>query len=435
MSLTTWKLPPAAILAGLVLTLVPATAALACKYSVRDVGFVDLDADGYRLVLCDQKDADPVRLDALRKAAEASLSDTNVSIESVRAGQTPEHPAFEFLRKRKQSRFPAAVLIAPDGRQLEIPLFQNGGAPTPDDLVNSLKELITSPIREQILERALSTHSVILLVEGANSGNNKRAHSIANEAIETIRRSMDSLPKPVGGPPEIVVMPVDRSVQESVLLWSLGITRDDPAAAHLAVLFGRGRLTGTPLAVPGGTATELAARLEYVGRDCECELDRSWMQGAMFPHRWDLSLQEESTRKLGFDPDSPLVKYDMRRILARGATNGRQNLNIGNSPPGDPLLGYTEMELPDASTPPTQIETRDQVDESKKLSSTAPASDLVVAPSPPTEEDAPATVASVTQSDVNPVISPFYLAIVSLVALGLAVLVLGSFILMRSRRS
>ena len=63
----------------------------------------------------------------------------------------------------------------------------------------------------------------------------------------------------------------------------------------------------------------------------------------MIPCRWDQSKQKSAFQELKFDPQNPLVKTEISRILARGK-------NPVSSPDGLPLdseldmmlLGYSE---------------------------------------------------------------------------------------------
>ena len=57
------------------------SAALACQYNVRDVGFVDLESDPYRLFALVRNDSPAEVIAALRDLTSAALRDSNVEFE------------------------------------------------------------------------------------------------------------------------------------------------------------------------------------------------------------------------------------------------------------------------------------------------------------------------------------------------------------------
>ena len=86
------------------------------------------------------------------------------------------------------------------------------------------------------------------------------------------------------------------------------------------------------------TATALRERLVLVGQDCECDLDREWLRGPLIPARWDESMQQAAVKRLGFDPESPMVRSEVARIVERGPITGQKRKMTGTSQ----ALGYAE---------------------------------------------------------------------------------------------
>ena len=43
----------------------------------------------------------------------------------------------------------------------------------------------------------------------------------------------------------------------------------------------------------------------------------TWPQGTRLPVRWDEQLHAQVAKSLGFDPDNPLVKIEVSRIIGR----------------------------------------------------------------------------------------------------------------------
>ena len=318
----------------------------ACKYSVRDVGFVDLGSAPYQLCICTDSKTSAAWRRLVEEAVAEQLVDTNivarwVDIERQNIEEGVDSESIAFLRERNVADYPTAVLVSPDGQRNHVPLPESDAA----RLQSKLKSLVTSSVREQLLQRCLSHHSVVLLLEGAGTKQNRAARDIAEGAIAQIEAAMDTLPKPIDQPPVLVVVSADQARQDPVLLWSLGITQDQSAETHLIALFGRGRMMGAPLTLPDATTGQLVHRLYYVGQDCECELDRAVMQGTMIPHRWDTQSEAAAVKQLGFDPGNPLVQAEIRRILTRGPDSGRLNREIGFPAMDDALGGYQEIEI------------------------------------------------------------------------------------------
>ena len=91
------------------------------------------------------------------------------------------------------------------------------------------------------------------------------------------------------------------------------------------------------------TRTALQEALAVIGQDCECGLDRVWMQGERFPLSWGESEKKAAFLELGFDPDNPKVKAEISRIIARGPNSRPSGNPQSASDNFDQLaLGYSE---------------------------------------------------------------------------------------------
>ncbi|HIA28301.1 MAG TPA: hypothetical protein EYN79_09380 [Planctomycetes bacterium] len=295
----------------------------ACKYSVRDVGFVNLGSRSYRLYIFKATGTG-------RSASLPPFEESNVIAEPVIIGE--EHPAAGYLGRELVAGEEVALLIAPDGRSLTVDL---------DDL----DSILDSPVRELLLKKILRAHSILLVVEGKDARQNALALAATEEAIVKVTSTMDSLPKPIDKPPLSIVIPLADRARERVLLWGLGIDPDD-SGAHVAVLIGRCRRLGPVLSFPGTEEGQLQRNLQLIGQDCECGLDTRWMQGPMAPHRWDSVQQARAVMALGFDAMNPMVQVEIRRILARQVARAAEV--AGGSGLTDPLVGYEEVTLDNA---------------------------------------------------------------------------------------
>ncbi len=141
---------------------------------------------------------------------------------------------------------------------------------------------------------------------------------MAQAAIETIISQMGMLPKPIAKPPVLLEIPQDSFSKEKILLWSLGLDVEQLTEPYTIVLHGRGRMIGPILKGEEISEKKLTYILSAIGADCECGLDRKWMQSNMIPLVWNSEIQTRTAKILGFDPESPMIKMEMSRIIGRG---------------------------------------------------------------------------------------------------------------------
>ena len=104
---------------------------------------------------------------------------------------------------------------------------------------------------------------------------------------------------------------------EQAFLWSLGI-EEVTDAPRVVILYGRGRMIGPVLDGDRLNRESISAILDTIGLNCECGLDRKWMQGAMVPLKWDRDRKQQMATQLGFNPESPEIRIEMSQILAKG---------------------------------------------------------------------------------------------------------------------
>jgi hypothetical protein len=199
---------------------------------------------------------------------------------------------------------------------------------------------------------------VILIAEGKNAEENQRIRNLANRVVKSISGQMDKLEKEIREPPVVEIISIKDFNSEKVFLWSMGIT-EIAETPQVAILYGRGRMIGPVLRDEQLDERSLKAIVNTIGLNCECGLDRKWMQGTMVPQKWDEDLQKRFANQLGFDPESPAIRLEMSQILAKGGKGQGANrqASIGGSL-DDLLMGYREGSLkePEAQEPQTSVE-------------------------------------------------------------------------------
>lgn len=322
--------------------------ATACRYNVRDTGFVDLGASYYGFAwtgpvsapgnLLSEPDAGKFTpSDSLRTA----LRDTNLlflenpTTKKTPPGTTSQPPADD------ENPAVQITITAPDGRELSLP------CPEDADSAAMVAQLVDSPLQRELIDRLLGCHSIVLLVEGVDEAENKAARDLIEQTLEETQKASALWPKPIDHPPEMVFLLQSEKNKERLLLWCLEVDADIPDP-QFVVLFGRGRKLGPALTLDEVRAGELFELLSIVSMDCECEYNIAPLVGPMIPHRWTTEHEAQVVNLLGFDPGNPLVQSEVRHILARGPGNGRSILEAQN----DPALGYEEILFPDVIATP-----------------------------------------------------------------------------------
>jgi hypothetical protein len=313
----------------------PNNPAYGCRYNVREVGFIDIGIEPYRLIVCLPGDTPVQEQAALQDAVDAALLDTNIHFEPVTAGTETNQPARQFFAAHDLDRLPAAVLVSPDGQSRPVAL-PAAGQSSGESVCEALKDVLHSPTRQEILEKATDNYGVVLLIEGPEPQRNAAARAAVTTAITRIGGQLENLPKPIARPPALVVLDHQLLTREETLLWALGLKPQDINEPCAAVFYGRGRWIG-PLFKGDRLTTDVLTELLFVvGADCECGLDHRMLQGTMLPARWDESLRAKTVESLGFDPESPMVRMEMVSIVRRGMG--------GFDYPGVPL-GYEEIQV------------------------------------------------------------------------------------------
>jgi hypothetical protein len=114
--------------------------------------------------------------------------------------------------------------------------------------------------------------------------------------------------------------------------------------------------------------SSVSAILNTIGLNCECGLDRKWMQGVMVPLKWDRDRKQAIVKQLGFNPESPEIRIEMSQILAKGG--GGQGLNrskIVGDTLDELLTGYRTGDLGANNPPESRVKPLDQGGEKDEL--------------------------------------------------------------------
>jgi hypothetical protein len=291
----------------------------ACRYNVRETGFIYLGTEPYYFYGYVSKDTPEEIISDFKQILHALLIDCNIRIEIINTDLQKDHPAMKYLDLWHIESFPAAILVSPDEQSLVVPVKKNN-EPFDKTLLSAIDNILFSPIREEIIRKAIETYGVILLIEGENAWENKKYEEAALYAINNIKKQMKMMPKYIAHPPVLIPVNSEAFSREKILLWSLGIDVEDIRKPYAAVFYGRARWIGPLMKAEEITQTNLFNILSIIGADCECGLDISWVQGTMLPAEWDQERQAKVAKSLEFDPENPVVKMEVSRILKKASS-------------------------------------------------------------------------------------------------------------------
>jgi len=317
--------------------------AYACPYSVRQVGFVILKKEPYR-VCCLVRDDTPdrERVASWFRDCDYVLMDSNVEAAVLNLDQSADE-ALASAVPRKIDRLPAVVIVSPSGeRTMRLRL---GSQSSSEDAVRALLErAVSSPKREELKSHIVKNWCVVMLATGGDRAKNEKARGEVKAALEEVAGSETELGATIDVPPHLLVVASDDPA-EKVLLWSLGLPHGKTPEPRVVVLFGRGQQIGPVLEGRTLTRAWVRSTIYKVGMNCACMTDHRWVSGPRIPLRWEEDCQEEVRRLVGIDPDSPEVRLAIARAWQTDVQMERGALG---------LLGYTEgpfvqVEAPDGS--------------------------------------------------------------------------------------
>lgn len=340
--------------------------ALACRYNVRETGFVDLGIEPYFLYGYVSKDTPAEITSTFKQVSYAALMDSGIRVEIIDTDQQKDHPAMKFLDLWPIQSFPSAVLVSPDGQSLHVPITKPD-QPFKESLWSAIDNILSSPKREEIVQQVSKTYGAVLLIEGTDAEQNKKAKLAASGAIEKVSLQMEWMPKPIAYPPVIIVMDSESLAREKILLWSLGLDAEKVDKQYAVVLYGRARWIGPLFEGEEINERNLLSVLLVIGADCECGFNYRWLQGTMLPVRWDEKIQARAIESLGFDPENPMIKMEISRIIGRGFS----------SYPGVPF-GYQEFVVESVNEAEHILPVQDQNIASPMSAAVAPVSEEAV---------------------------------------------------------
>ncbi len=289
----------------------------ACQYNVRETGFADFGMKQYHFYGFVNRETPTDIVINFEQACSSVFKNCNIVPEIITVEAEQDHSALQYISQHDIHSFPSAVLVSPDSQvfviQFPIPKQLSG-----NDIKSVLEKIVHSPLRNTIIDQVIKTYGVIFVIEGAAHAENERIRKSANQAIHSIKAQMELMPKSIEYPPELIVLKRKDFKKEELLLWSLGLDSKKIHDAYAVIIYGKARWIGPLLKGEEINEINLTNILSVIGLDCECGLDMRVMQGTRLPVKWDEKTHTHLVQHLGFDPENPVIKLEINRILRKG---------------------------------------------------------------------------------------------------------------------
>lgn len=356
---------------------------LPCKYSVRDVAFVNIHREPWHLQIIKPDSATVAQFKQWNAQIKQALARTNIHYLWVDEGG----PEATLIRAASSGDIGNHSLIGAlsnsTGDQIALQL------PT-DKLLESLSTIVESPLRKQMLDDLSESLCGVLLIQSGRQAADNAARTAAQAAIDSVNKQMWAYEKAPDRGPVLYELNVSDREQESWLTRSLGLTSESMNEPQVVLLYGQGVVLGGVMAANEQLEERLVGRASICGRNCECDLDQQWLYGKQILHRWTLANERAAETSLDFDPHSTLVQAEVTQIIQKGASLGN---SAGQEPQASLGSGLVIHELDHLESPTnSQKPNVSVVPEVKQEASVTPSTET---PPPPVAAATPTVQGSV----------------------------------------
>ncbi len=273
------------------------------EYSIREVGFVEVEAKPYRIILM-ATDVNAPAVKKLQAQLASKMADSNIVLVAQSADATTLTPDKKPIANLGVPQF---WLIAPDDRVL------------PFNPTITMGDLLQSPQRQNIMRETANALCAVVLLESKDDDANAIAKSKAEAAIAKINRRRHQLHHTPDGEVKLLVLSIAQRPRERWTLWGLGEDVSATDEPKIAVLFGKLRRAGALFEGTEWKEDDLFGRIAALGHVCEDELDRKAYFGTPLPFQWSKEWTGQLAHDLSFDPQDENVKAKAAEILQRPA--------------------------------------------------------------------------------------------------------------------
>ena len=278
---------------------------LPCKYSVRDVAFVNIHGPSWQLELIKPAGLPNPTLEAWNKILRRDLEHSNLGF----AWHETDSTQAKRLGSQNESEL-TLILNNKDG--VLIPVGRDS------DFESQITNLLHSPARKQLLAVLPESLCVFLLIKSGDSENDRIAAKLVRDSIQQTERQMWMMEKASDQGPQLVEVRTDDE-RENWLLHTIGFDASSIQPPAVAVMYGQGRRLGEIISGSDLNQQTLVSRASICGSDCECRLDRDWLYGQQMVHVWTDQQRHAAEENLDFDPQSAFVMAEVAQILQKNS--------------------------------------------------------------------------------------------------------------------
>ena len=289
-----------------------------CKYSVRDVAFVNVHGRSWQLELIKPADVEAGVFEGWNQVLKSELQSSNLGYlwhqeGSARANQLSSLAGRPVNSSKASSTLPAFYVTNRNGQVLPVEPQENA------DFEPTIRGIVDSPVRNRLLDKLAVHLCVYLLILGEDQAKNQAAYAKLRAAVDQVDKQMWMMEKASDKGPAIEKVQAS-DASERMALKSIGFSiekvSDEPV---VAVMFGQARRLGDLIPAAQLETKKLVSLAAICGSDCECELDRDWLYGEQMLHRWTREHERMAEDELDFDPKSAFVMAEVSQILQKTA--------------------------------------------------------------------------------------------------------------------
>ena len=286
-----------------------------CKYSVRDVAFVNVHGKSWQLEIVKPTSVTEAEFSRWNQTLKTGLATTNLGYVWL----DPDSSRAEFLRAEVDMTSDLNMYLTNDAESI-IP-FSVGTS----NFTDQIETIVHSPIRKELLNQLTDSLCVFVLVTGDDESKNEIARRAVDLAIQQTEKQLWMMEKASSKGPSVVEIEYDNA-GERVTLRTAGIgpLRADELPA-VAIMFGQARRLGDVITRNEISKDRLISLAALCGSDCECELDRDWLYGDQMVHDWTIDLERDAERELSFDPKSAFVVAEIAQIMRKNNSKAPGN--------------------------------------------------------------------------------------------------------------
>ncbi len=244
------------------------------KYSVRDIGFVDVESSPYRILMV-AKDPLAANFKLQEAHRRKEIEHTNVTLRVFAADSKEFTQEFPQLKLAPNLTEPLYWIVAPE-KKTPISILEPG---------RSIPELLKSPLRETLFEKVMHGLCVVVLLESKDKAANESARARAENVILRINEVRHKFYKADGENIELVSLTDGERKQERWTLWALGEKEESADAPKIAVLYGKLRRAGPMFEGIDWDETNLFARIALLAQEWDGDA-RKLVAGAALPYVW-----------------------------------------------------------------------------------------------------------------------------------------------------